>query len=340
MVNLIFKFLSGVGVFLFGIYTIDNAFGDAIKVPPKIEKYIAKPAVSFALGLVSAAVTQSSSAINSILTTLRDKERIKEKATLFAVAGSNVGTTSTAYLAVMQNASLGAFFACLIFFSTMALMLIKDEKIKRAGFLVGGFSLIFVSFSIIGKTVPELVNILNLDFLTAQNPFIPFFISLFLTALCQSSSLISVIIISFAKLNVLSLSNAIFMIMAANIGTCSTIFLVSVGKSRKSFRVALFNFLFNLIPTAVFILMYYSKLLNWFFVINVALDTKIALFHTIFNIGACIMICPFIGWFSKDTVYDNTDEYEKITYKKTVRKKCIFGRKQYVKKRYLNLSDN
>ena len=330
MVNLLLKFLSGVGVFLFAIYTIDNAFGNEIKVSSKTEKYIAKPAVSFGLGLISAAITQSSSAINSILTTLRDKDRVKEKATWFAVAGSNVGTTATAYLAVMQNASIGAFFACLVFFSTLSMMLIKDDKIKRAAMLVSGFSLIFVSFSIIGKTVPELVNILNLDFLTAKNPFIPFFISLFLTALCQSSSLISVIIISFAKLNVLSLTNAIFMIMAANIGTCSTIFLVSIGKSKKSFRVAAFNFIFNVVPTAVFILMYYTKMLNWFFVLNVAMDTKIAMFHTIFNLGACIMICPFIGWMSPDGK-ENVSDDTKFTNKNTARKKVLYGRKMKVR---------
>ena len=88
------------------------------------------------------------------------------------------------------------------------------------------------------------------------------------------------------------------MIMAANLGTCVTIFLVSIGKSKRSLRVAIFNLLFNLIPVAIFVFMFYAGMLNWFILLNVSMDTKIALFHTLFNVSACLMICPFIGWYA------------------------------------------
>lgn len=298
MTEIIFGLLCGIGTFLFAIYIIDSAFDNEIKLPEKVEKIVNKPLLALLAGMISAAITQSSSAINSILATLRDKDCIKEKITWFAIAGSNVGTTVTAYLAVIQNASIGSFFSCVIFFSTFLLMLTKKSLLKRIAIFLSGFSLIFISFYLIKKGIPEIVSLLNMDFLIAENPAVPFFFSLILTAICQSSALVSVIIVTLAKLNVLTLTNAIFMIMAANLGTCVTIFLVSIGKSKRSLRVAIFNLLFNLIPVAIFVFMFYTGMLNWFILLNVSMDTKIALFHTLFNVSACLMICPFIGWYA------------------------------------------
>lgn len=310
MLKLILTFVSGVGLFLFGIYTIDKCFDKNYSLSPKTEKLFGKPFFSFVCGVFSAAITQSSSAINSVLTALRDKEKISEKTTFFAIAGSNIGTTATAYLALMQNVSVGAIFSSLVFFSVLFLMLTKKEKSKKYALAVSGFSVIFISFSIIKNAVPELVKNIRPDFLFSPNPFVPFFVCLILTALCQSSSLVSVLIISFAKINALTLPNALFMIMAANIGTCSTIFLVSLGKTKKSVRVATFNFIFNLIPAIFFIVAYYSRMLDFFLGLNVAMDTKIALFHTLFNVAACILVCPFIGWF----IDENYEKKEKISY--------------------------
>ncbi len=325
MINLILIFLSGIGLFLFAIYTIDKSFEHTRALSPSVEKLFAKPCFSFAFGILSAALTQSSSAINSILTTLRDKDKIEEKSTLYAIAGSNIGTTATAFLAVMQNVSVNAFFSSVIFAATLFLVLVKQDKKKKYALLLCGFSMIFISFSIIKHTVPELVRYLNLGFLTSPYPIIPFVVCLILTALCQSSSLVSVLIISFAKINALSLTNALFMIMAANIGTCSTVFLVSVGKSKKSVRVAVFNLLFNVIPALFFIVAYYSRMLDSFLQLNVAIDTKIAIFHTLFNVVACLLVCPFIGWF--------TDENEKYEAQKTKRVNLVILKKPALKKR-------
>jgi phosphate:Na+ symporter len=292
------RFLSGIGVFLFAVFIIDKT-ADGMQMPARAGKYLKIPAVSFSCGLLSAALTQSSSAVNSIIAALRDKDGLDEKTCYFAVAGSNIGTTVTAYLAAMQNVTLSAFFSCIVFFATLCAMIFKNKNVEKAAVAASGFSIIFVSFSIIGRTVPEMVKLLDMGFLDAQNPFIPFGISLLLTAVCQSSALVSVIVIAFANLGLLPAVNAFFMIMAANLGTCSTVFLVSIGKSKKSLKVAFFNLIFNLAGVLLFTIFYYTGMLNWFLYINVAVDTKIALFNTMFNAVCCFAVCPFIKFFTE-----------------------------------------
>lgn len=313
MSTIIFEFLSGVGVFLFAIHSIDNCVETGTKLPTKINKYIKIPIISWLLGIFSATLTQSSSAINSIISGLRDKELIEEKTSFFAVAGSNIGTTITAYFAVMQNVSLASFCSSLIFFATLILLLIKNKSLIKISTIIVGFSLIFISFGLISKSIPNIVQLLDLSFLTNINPFIPFIVSLVITAICQSSSLITVIIVTFSKLNILPLTNALFMIMATNIGTCSTVFLSAIGKSKKGLKVAIFNLAFNLIGFLVIITLYNFNVLKHFYSINVSDDTKIAIFHTLFNIISCMTICPFLSIYYKRKYKNSAEKISAIS---------------------------
>lgn len=92
---------------------------------------------------------------------------------------------------------------------------------------------------------------------TTANPFIGLFIGILATSIVQSSSTITSIVVGMVASGVLSLSNAIPIVMGANIGTTVTAVLVSLGhvSRRDEFRRAVtgatVHDFFNIICVAI-----------------------------------------------------------------------------------------
>lgn len=257
------------------------------------------PIFGFFLGTFSSMLTQSSSAVNSIMVQLSDKRIIKEKSAYYVVMGTNIGTTITAYIAILSTLDVSRIFVALIFIGSVSLMLLKNRKALYAAFWLCVFSLIFVGLNIISSSIPNMVEQFSYNMFAKNNPVYLLIVSTLLTAVCQSSSLISVIVVTLSGLGVVPVENAMFMIIGANVGTCSTALLVSVGKTREGANVALFNLIFNFLGLAVHVFAYYTHLLDWFINLNVSDGTKIALYHTFFNISSVLFCLPFMSEFEK-----------------------------------------
>ena len=92
---------------------------------------------------------------------------------------------------------------------------------------------------------------------TTSNPFIGLFIGIFATSIVQSSSTTTSIVVGMVASEVLTIPNAIPIIMGANIGTTVTNTLVSLGhvsrrdEFRRAIAAATVHDFFNLICVAV-----------------------------------------------------------------------------------------
>lgn len=296
MLKLITGLLSGIGTFIFALYLVNVSLSErSSSLSPRLEKSVNKPVFGFFLGAALAILTQSSSAVNSVAVQLSDKDLLKEKTAYFVVMGTNIGTTVVAYIAVLSNLGITKILSALIFFGSIILMIAKNNKISFWFFYVCVLSLLFIGIGIISDLIPVLISEIDLSVFNKSNPLILLLISLLLTAVCQSSSLVSIITVTLTGAGVINIESAIFMIIGANVGTCSTALLVSIGKSKKGLNVALFNALFNFIGLIMHIFLYYTHLLDWFIGISVANDTKIALYHTFFNVSTMLFTLPFIN---------------------------------------------
>lgn len=300
MFNLATGFLSGVGVFVFAIFLLNASLSNKeLKLPVRIEKRLSNPLVGFFTGTAFSMLTQSSSAVNSIIVQLSDKKLIKEKSAYYVVMGTNIGTTITAYIVILSKLNFSEIFVALIFIGSISLMILKNEKLRYVSFWICVFSLIFVGLSIISDTIPKMIELISYNLFAKNNPLYMLLISTLITAICQSSSLISVIVVTLSGLGIIPIDNAMFMIIGANVGTCSTALLVSIGKSRSGINVALFNLLFNVLGLLVHLFAYYTHLLDWFINLNVSEDTKIALYHTLFNVSSVLFTLPIVSELEK-----------------------------------------
>ena len=92
---------------------------------------------------------------------------------------------------------------------------------------------------------------------TTSNPFVGLFIGLLTTSIIQSSSTTTSIVVGMVGCGVLTVGNAVPIIMGANIGTTVTNTLVSLGhftrrdEFRRAFSAATVHDFFNLICVAV-----------------------------------------------------------------------------------------
>ncbi|MFW5780920.1 MAG: hypothetical protein ACOCWI_05660, partial [Bacillota bacterium] len=118
--------------------------------------------------------------------------------------------------------------------------------------------------------------------------------SLLITAIFQSSSLTSVLLVTMAGFNIIDTHTALIMVMAINVGTCFSVLLAGLGCSQKGWNVAIFHLLFNIIGLGLNLFFLYSGLLNFFINLNFTTDTKIALYHTFFNLSTTLFLFYFI----------------------------------------------
>lgn len=129
--------------------------------------------------------------------------------------------------------------------------------------------------------------------ISTSHPFIALFIGLLATALLQSSSTVTSMIVALVAAGTTSIENAVFMIMGANIGTTVTSTMVSMGhfSKRKEFRKAIaagtLHDFFNILTAIIILpLEYYfgflsqlSTYLASFFVTNGNEFTNVTAFH-------------------------------------------------------------
>ena len=137
-------------------------------------------------------------------------------------------------------------------------------------------------------------------FASITNPFLLFFLGIAITAIIQSSSALTVILIAMAESGILigGGGNAVlYVVLGTNIGTCVTALLSSIGTNINAKRAAVIHLLFNVIGSIIFfIIMICWPEMNantfeaWF---PNNPGTQIAMFHTFFNVISTILFLPF-----------------------------------------------
>jgi len=144
----------------------------------------------------------------------------------------------------------------------------SDGKGTIPGWLRGIYAGVFLylflcSINVMGGGLKMLMNDdssqvwIDRFFGLADNPFVALMAAVFLTAIVQSSSFTTTLIIGMAASGTLHLDAAIFAVMGANIGTSVTGILVSLAnirirrQFRRAFTAALVHDIFNLLSVGV-----------------------------------------------------------------------------------------
>ncbi len=301
--------LAGVGVFIVGMNfmsdSLEKSAGNGMK--KLLEKISNNRFSGVGIGAGVTAIIQSSSATSVMVIGLVNAGVMTLMQATPIIMGANIGTTVTGLLVALKN----DYFNMLMYlfaFAGVMMSFFKNEKIKIVGSLFSGLGLIFVGLNIMSSKQAfrnPLVESLFTDiFKVIDFPLLMILVGVIFTALIQSSSAATGVVVTMVGTGVLPLELALFIILGANIGTCVTALLACVGANENSKRVALIHFTFNVIGTALF------TALIWIFkepVVQIlvsmfpgndamSLQMRVSVFHVIFNVTTTGLLLPFVKY--------------------------------------------
>lgn len=265
--------------------------------------------VGLAVGAFVTMVIQSSSATTVMLVSFAQAQLLNFSQTLSVILGANIGTTVTAQLIAFKITDY-AFLLIIIGFALTIFS--KKDSLKYLGEALLGFGILFLGMKIMSESMYPLrgyqpfIDVMK----DLENPVYGLIIGAIFTALIQSSSAFTGIVIVLASQGLLSLEAGIPMLLGANIGTCITAGLASLGASREAKRVALAHTIFNTAGAIIFLfwIPYFAELVRWMSpvsnaegILKLAAETprQIANAHTLFNVSVALVFLPFTSWLSK-----------------------------------------
>lgn len=298
--------ISGIAIFLIGMHYMENGFklfsGGALE--SFLEKFTNSTPKAIGVGFLSTAVVQSSSLISVIIISFLSAELIGLTQAVGVIFGSNIGTTTTAWLVssfglkikIAQYALPMLIFGVIFQFS-------KHNTYKGLGSILIGLGFIFLGIAYMKEGFDTLKSGVNLAEY-AMDGYAGVIVYLLLgavaTVIIQSSSATMAIIITALASGQIDYINALSLAIGSNVGTTVTAILGSLASNKNGKRLAVAHFIFNIITALVAVLLIYQlrELVDFLApVISIAetdFAMKLALFHTIFNVLGVLLVTPFI----------------------------------------------
>ena len=299
--------LAGVGIFIVGMNFMSEALEKSAGSGMKklLGRICGNRFSGVGIGAAVTAIIQSSSATSVMVIGLVNAGVMTLMQAVPIIMGANIGTTITGVLVALKN----DFFNMAMYFLAFAGVMmgfVKKEKVQIAGSLCSGLGLIFVGLNIMSS--PEafgsaLVKELFTGIFSVINfPLLLIIVGAIFTALIQSSSAATGVVITMVGTGILGLDMALFIVLGANIGTCVTALLASVGGTSNAKRVALIHFTFNVIGTVIFTAVIWiikdlvvSTLTSLFPGDNaMSLQMRVSAFHVVFNVTTTLLLLPFV----------------------------------------------
>lgn len=316
--------LAGVGVFIVGMNFMSDALERSAGIGMKrlLERISNNRFSGVSIGAGVTAIIQSSSATSVMVIGLVNAGVMTLMQATPIIMGANIGTTITGILVALKNDYFDMAMYLLAFAGVM-MGFSGKEKVKIAGSLCCGLGLIFVGLNIMSSEQafgnPLVENMFTQVFKMIDFPLLLILVGVIFTALIQSSSAATGVVITMVGTGVLPLDLALFIVLGANIGTCVTALLAAVGANANSKRVALIHFTFNVIGTVLFAAIIWIfkepvvKLLMSVFPGDdaMSLQMRVSLFHVIFNVTTTCVLLPFVKQlvdFSCKVIADKNDK--------------------------------
>jgi len=306
------KLFGGLALFLFGMEQMAEALkavaGERMKVI--LAKLTTNRFMGAATGAFVTAVIQSSSVTTVLVVGFITAGLMSMAQSVGVIMGANIGTTITAQI-VAFKVTKAALLMIAVGFSM--LFFSQQEKIKQYGSMIMGLGLVFFGMSVMSDAMKPLRTYQPfLDLMIhMENPLIGILIAAAFTGLIQSSSATTGIVIVMATQGFITLPAGIALAFGANVGTCVTAILASIGKPREAVRAAMIHVAFNIAGVILWVafIPQLAEFVTWLSPANpnlsgsakLAAETprQIANAHTIFNVANTLIFIGFTSQFAR-----------------------------------------
>jgi phosphate:Na+ symporter len=295
MYSIFIGLFGGLGLFLYGMKMmgdgLENVTGDTLK--RFFEKITSNPIKGVATGALVTAIIQSSSATTVMIVGFVNAGLMNLTQAASVIMGANIGTTITAQIVSLN---LDVLIPILLGIGSMMFLFTRKKNYKVTGTIILGFGILFLGMDLMKDAMTPLRDSqVFVDTITALNGHILLgvLVGLIMTAVIQSSSASTGILVALAGTGSLPIQVAIPILFGNNIGTCVTALISSIGTNKTARKAALVHLFFNILGTVIFL-----PLIPLLTSIVLKIDPtnvtrQIANAHTIFNITNTILLVPF-----------------------------------------------
>ena len=238
---------GGLALFLYGM----DKLGDALKIiaGDRMRSILSALSSRRLVGMITGAVTtgivQSSSVTTVMLVGFVSAGLMSMSQSIGVIFGAKLGTTVTAQIVAFKVTKFALVLVAAGFFTSF---IAKKETVRQWGSAVMALGLIFFGMAVMSKAMYPLrsfepfVNLMG----SMENPAAGMLVAALFTAVVQSSSATMGIVVVLAMQGLLTLEAGIALALGANIGTCMTAGLASIGKPREAVRVAVAHLIYSL----------------------------------------------------------------------------------------------
>ncbi len=298
--------LCGLTFFLFGMNVMSGGLetmaGGGLERTMK--KVTSNDFLGFFLGAGITVAIQSSSAMTVMLVGLVNSGLVEFGNTFGMIMGSNVGTTLTAWLLSLAGLegkwyieilNPSVFAPILAFIGIAMQMFSKSDKKKDLGNIFIGFSILICGMDLMSDSMLSVRTLPGFDsFLaTLKSPIAALLISTVFTGVIQSSAATIGIVQALALSGGITWEMAIPLVLGANIGTCVTALIGSIGTNKNAKRVVVMHSSVNVFGSIIcMIIMYLLKAFNVSILTAEIAMVGVAIVHTLFNTINTIILLP------------------------------------------------
>ena len=302
IVDILFKVLGGLGIFLYGMESMSEGMKKLAgeKLKKIISALTTNRVMALLIGVIATVIVQSSSVTTVMVIGFVNAQLMNLSQALGVILGAKIGTTVTGWVLVLNIGKYGLPMAGL---GAIINLLSKDNKRKNQAILLMGIGMIFFGLELMSegfrplRTMPEFVELFQRVQVTGLGSILAVAaVGAILTAIVQSSSATLGITISLVSQGLVNSHTGLALVLGLNVGTTITAFLASIGAKQNAKKAAYAHTIISVVG-----ILWILPLFNYYDLLIKALGggenpvKYIAIAHTVFNVVNAMFFLPLIN---------------------------------------------
>lgn len=311
VITAILSLFAGIGIFLIACQMMSTNLESASsnKLKSLFSKASGSKLLGVGIGTVGTAAIQSSGATTVMAIGFVNAGIISLAQAATIIYGANIGTTVTAQIVAMgmfggNTISTSVIFSAFVGLGAFIALFARRDIWKKVGGIFAGFGMLFVGLCLMSDSMTDFAAMDSVKTFLASisNPLLLVLVGALLTAIIQSSSVMTSIALAMVVAGLINIDQGIFLTMGSNIGSCVVAIIAGVTSGRNAKRTALIHLFFNVSGVVIFLVLEgllwlvtagnftYGVLFGrWFPGVP---QIQLAMFHTVFNVLTVIIMLP------------------------------------------------
>ena len=279
--------------------------------------------VGIGIGAATTALIQSSAATSVMAIGFISAGAMTVFQGVSVILGAYLGTTITGLLVSLSSLNISKYLL-LVGLAGVILTFIRNEKVKNIGEVLCGLGILFVGLELMKMAFPaggELTNGVQALISVIKNPFLLLILGALFTALVQSSSATSGIVIVMVGTGAIDISSGFYLVLGATIGTVITTIIASIGGNVNVKRTAIICLVVRIISALIgmlFTIIFEDAFASFFATSFGSLQFGLATYLIMYNLALIPIVLaslkPIVKLFEK-IIKDKDEEKKKKAIK-------------------------